>query len=179
MKETTFQTKVRPEKQQAVAEIRERLERSSAVLLTEYRGLKVSELAQLRRALAGAGVEYRVVKNTLTRLATRELGIEGLDELFEGPTALAYCFSDPVTGAKALAGFARDHPALVIKGGLLDNRPLDADAAKGLATVDPLEVSLAKICGGLTSPLSAIAATLEAPLSQIAYVLKTLGERAA
>lgn len=172
-----YEVTVRAEKAAAVQEIKERLGRSAAVLLTEYRGLTVTQLAALRRALQAARVEYRVVKNTLTKRAAAELGISGLDAALEGPTALAYCFEDPVAAAKALASFAREHPALVLKGGLLGSRPLSADEARALSTVDPLDLSLAKICGSLTSSLAAVVGVLEAPLSRIVYVLERVSER--
>lgn len=167
-----YESKVRPEKVEAVREIADMLQKSSVVLLTEYRGLTVQELAELRRSLAQLETSYRVVKNTLARLAARDTGIEGVEDLLEGPTALAYCIGDPVSAAKAIATFARDHPALVVKGGLLEGRLLSADDASGLATVDPVEVSLAKICGLLTAALGQIAGGLEAPLSQILFVLE-------
>lgn len=174
-----YEVKVRPEKADAVRELRDRLERAGTVLLTEYRGLTVGELAALRTELAKADVEYKVAKNTLTRIAATELGIELPTELLEGPTAVAFCYGDPVRAAKALSGFARDHPALVVKGGLLDRRPMDADGAKALATVDPYEVSIGKIAGLLQAPLAQVAGLLQTPIQQIAYVLKTRGEQAA
>ncbi len=167
-----YQTRVRPEKVKVVEEIKERLDKAKATLLTEYRGLTVTELGTLRVELTKADVEYRVAKNTMTRIAAQQLGIDGLDPLCEGPTAIAYCYGDPVVGTKALATFAKDHPTLVIKGGVLEGRVMSADEAQGLATVDPLDVSLAKICGSLTAPLAAIVGTLEAPLRQILFVLE-------
>ena len=172
-----YEVKVRPEKVEAIAKIRDSLQRAGAIVLTEYRGLTVGELAELRSKLADAGVEYRVVKNTLTLRAATELGVDGLDPYLEGPTAVAYCFGDPVSGAKTLSTFADAHPALVVKGGLLDGRVMSAEQTQALAKVDPLDVSLAKICGSLQSPLAAIAATLEAPLGRIVYVLEQLAAR--
>jgi large subunit ribosomal protein L10 len=173
----TYEVKVRPEKVEAIAKIRASLERAGAIVLTEYRGLTVTELAELRTKLAEAQVEYRVVKNTMTRMAAHEIGIEGLDELLEGPTAVAYIFGDPVSGTKALTSFAEDHPALVVKGGLLEREVMSADETQALSKVDPLDVSLAKICGSLQSPLVAIVSTLEAPLGRIVYVLEQLAAR--
>lgn len=172
-----YETKVRPEKVKAVDEIREKLERSGAVMLTEYRGLTVGELAALRTELTRNEVEYRVVKNTLTFRAAEALGMDVPREMLEGPTAVAYCFGDPVQAAKALATFARDHPALVVKGGFMEGRTLSADEAKELASVDSRDVSLAKICGSMTSPLAGIVGVLEAPLSRIVYVLEQLAAR--
>lgn len=172
-----YEVKVRPEKVEAIRVIKESLERAGAVVLTEYRGLTVTELGQLRSKLAEADVEYRVVKNTLTLRAANEIGYEGLEQLLEGPTAVAYCYGDPVSGAKALTTYAEEHPALVVKGGILDGRTMSAEDTQALAKVDPLEMSLAKICGSLTSGLSAIAATLQAPLGRIVYVLEQLAAR--
>ncbi|HVL81383.1 MAG TPA: 50S ribosomal protein L10 [Actinomycetota bacterium] len=173
----TYEVKVRPEKVEAIAKIRDSLERAGAIVLTEYRGLTVGELAELRTKLAESEVEYRVVKNTLTARAAAEIGIEGLDGLLEGPTAVAFLYGDPVSGTKALTTFADDHPALVVKGGLLERRLMSKEETQALAKVDPLDVSLAKICGSLQSPLAAIAATLEAPLGRIVYVLEQLAAR--
>jgi large subunit ribosomal protein L10 len=172
-----YAPKVTPEKSAAVTEIKERLGRSAAVVLTEYRGLTVGELATLRTELAKADVEYRVVKNTLAAIASAELQLAVPQELFEGPTAVAYCFGDPVKAAKTLADFAKDHAALVVKGGILGDKAMSAAETEALAKVDPLEVSLAKICGSLTSPLAAIVGTLEAPLSMIVYVLEQVAAR--
>jgi large subunit ribosomal protein L10 len=177
MTEQGYRARVSPEKAAAVAEIKDRLERAGAVLLTEYRGLTVGELAALRRELSQADVEYRVVKNTLTVRAASELGIEMPRDVLEGPTAVAYCYGDPVRGAKAISTFAREHPALVLKGGLLERRFMTEAEARGLATVDPLEVSLAKIAGSLTGPLTQIVGILEAPVSRIVYVLEQLAAR--
>lgn len=173
---TEHEVKVRPEKTAAIKEISTSLQRAPAVLLTEYRGLTVAELAALRSSLQAAEAEYRVVKNTLTLRAATQAGVEGLDDILQGPTAIAYCYGDPVSGAKALSDFASSHPALVIKGGILDGRVMSATDTQALARVDPREVSLGKICGCLTSGLSAIASTLEAPLSRIVYVLLAKGE---
>lgn len=172
-----YAVKVRPEKVAAVDEIKDALQRAGAVLLTEYRGLTVGELAVLREQLTAAEVSYKVVKNTLASRAAAELGYDVPVDQLEGPTAIAYCYGDPVRGAKVLATFAKDHPALVVKGGILEGRAMSADDAKGLATVDPLELSLAKICGSLTSPLAGIVGVLEAPVSRIAYVLEQLAAR--
>lgn len=167
-----YQVKVRPEKVRVVDEIKEQLEASSAVVLTEYRGLTVQELAALREELRKSEVSYKVVKNTLTRFAVTDLGLGELEALLEGPTAIAYVAGDPVAAAKTLATFAKDHPALVIKGGVLEGRVMTADETEALAKVDSREVSLAKIAGGLTAPLQAIVGILEAPLQRILFVLE-------
>lgn len=172
-----YEVKVRPEKVEAIGQIRDSLSKAGAIVLTEYRGLTVGELAELRQKLSQAEVEYRVVKNTLTLRAAKEIGLEGLEGILEGPTAVAYIYGDPVSGTKAVTTFADDHPALVVKGGLLDGQFMTADETQALAKVDPLDVSLAKICGSLQAPVAAIAATLEAPIGTIVYVLEQLAAR--
>lgn len=171
-----YETKIRPDKVAAVEEIKGDLERAETIVLTEYRGLSVSQLAELRQNLADADARYRVVKNSLARLAARELGWNELDDLFAGPTALAYCYGDPVVGAKALTDFADEHPALVIKGGVLEGRIISGDEAQGLAKVDPLEVSLGKINRTLTSAAQAMVMSLQSALRSIAFTLQQVAE---
>src|SRR5882672_8801571 len=117
---------VRPDKAAAVAEIPERFRGSSASVITEYRGLTVSQLSELRRAL-GDSASYRVAKNTLVKRAAADAGVAGLDELLVGPTAIAFVTGEPVDAAKALRNFAMDNKGLVIKGGVMDGRPLSTD----------------------------------------------------
>jgi large subunit ribosomal protein L10 len=164
----------RPEKVAVVDEVRERLASSSAVLLTEYRGLKVSELAELRRSLRAAGGDYKVYKNTLVRFAVRDAGIEGVEELLVGPTALAFVEGDAAAVAKALRDYGRTNPALVLKGGLLGAKALSADDAKALADLPSREVLLARLAGGLAAPLQQFAGLLQALPRNMAYGLKAL-----
>jgi len=164
----------RPEKVAVVDEVRERLSSSSAVLLTEYRGLKVSELAELRRNLRTAGGDYKVYKNTLVRFAVRELGIEGVEELLVGPTALAFVDGDAAAVAKALRDYGRTNPALVLKGGVLGSKTLTADEAKALADLPSREVLLARLAGGLAAPLQQFAGLLQALPRNMAYGLQAL-----
>lgn len=170
----------RAEKVAVVDEVRERFEGASAALLTEYRGLNVTALAELRRALREAGSEYKVYKNTLVRLATRDAGLE-LDELLTGPTAIAFVgqrpdgsAGDAVTVAKALRDFGRTNPALVVKGGVMSGAPLTADQAKALADIEPREVLLSRLAGGLAAPMVQFAGLLEALPRNFAYGLKAL-----
>jgi large subunit ribosomal protein L10 len=170
----------RAEKVAVVTEVRERFEGSSAALLTEYRGLNVGALADLRRALRDAGSEYKVYKNTLVRFAARDAGLE-LDELLTGPTAIAFVGTRPdgsagdaVTVAKALRDFGRTNPALVIKGGVMAGAPLSADQAKALADIEPREVLLSRLAGGLAAPMVQFAGLLEALPRNFAYGLKAL-----
>lgn len=164
----------RPEKVAVVSEVRERLEAASATILTEYRGLRVADLEHLRQALAAAGGEYKIYKNTLVRRAAHEQGVEGLDPLLEGPTAIAFVRDDVAAVAKVLRDFARTHPALVVKGGLLGESLLDARATTALADLPSREVLLAQIAGALAAPMQRFAALLAAVPQKLAYGLQAL-----
>ena len=163
----------RPEKVAVVEEVRAKLDAADAAVLTEYRGLNVAATAELRRALNEAGGDYKIYKNTLVRIAARELGLE-LDDLLTGPTAIAFVEGDPVNVAKALKDFAKTNPALVIKGGLLGEEVLDAKAMSALADVEPREILLAKLAGALAAPMQQFAGLLEAIPRNFAYGLKAL-----
>ena len=167
----------RPDKAAAVAELTESFRESSAAVLTEYRGLTVAQLKELRRSLAG-NATYAVVKNTLTKIAAREAGVETLEPMLQGPSAVAFVTGDPVVVAKGLRDFAKAHPLLVVKGGVLDGRPLTADEVRKLADLESREVLLAKLAGGLNAPAQKLASTLAAPLSQFARVLGALAAKA-
>jgi large subunit ribosomal protein L10 len=143
----------RPEKVQAVQEITESFKGAQAALLTEYRGLTVGEIAEVRVALRAANAEYRVLKNTLTRIAVREVGLEELVEMLTGPTAVAFIRGDAVDAAKALDDAAKKFPVLVIKGGVLDGKIMDADQAQALAKVEPRDVQLTKIAIMMNQPI--------------------------
>jgi large subunit ribosomal protein L10 len=164
----------RPEKVAVVDEVRERLSSSSAALLTEYRGLKVGDLAELRRALRPAGGDFKIYKNTLVRFAVRELDVEGVEELLIGPTAIAFVDGDAAAVAKALRDYARTNPALVVKGGILGDKALTADEARALADLPSREVLLARFAGGLAAPLQQFAGLLQALPRNFAYGLKAL-----
>ena len=166
----------RPEKVAVVDEVRQRLSDAPAALLTEYRGLKVGELAQLRRNLREAGGDYKIYKNTLVRFAAKDLGLE-LEELLTGPTAIAFAREDAVGVAKALRDFGRTNPNLVVKGGVLGSRALSADQARALADVPPREVLLARLAGGLAAPLQQLAGLLQALPRNLAYGLSALIEQ--
>lgn len=163
----------RPDKVAVVDEVRGKLEESNAAVLTEYRGLNVSATADLRRALRDAGGEYKIYKNTLVRIAARDLGLE-LDDLLTGPTAIAFVTGDAVGVAKALQDFAKTNPALVVKGGLLGDQVLSDKDVKALADLEPREVLLAKFAGLLAAPLQNMANLLEALPRNFAYGLKAL-----
>jgi large subunit ribosomal protein L10 len=164
----------RPEKVAAVAEIRERLTKSDAAVLTEYRGLKVSELAALRGALRPAGTDFKIFKNTLARRAAEEAGLGELVPMLEGPTAIAFVKGDAVIAAKALRDFGRTNAALVVKGGLLGTDVLDAADVTALADVAPRDVLLARIAGGFQAPMVKAAGLFQAFTRNMAYGIKAL-----
>jgi len=164
----------RPEKVAAVAEIRERLTESDAAVLTEYRGLKVSELAELRGALRPAGTDFKIFKNTLARRAAEEAGLAELVPMLEGPTAIAFVKGDAVIAAKALRDFGRTNAALVVKGGLLGTNVLAAADVTALADVAPREVLLARLAGGFQAPMVKAAGLFSAFTRNMAYGLKAL-----
>jgi len=167
----------RPDKAAAVTELAEKFSSSQGAVLTEYRGLTVKALKELRRNL-GDDATYAVSKNTLTTIAAREAGVEGVEEHLVGPTAIAFIDGDPVTVAKGLRDFARQNPLLVIKGGVLDGKSLSADEVKKLADLESREVLLAKVAGGMQGVLQQAISLVAAPLSQAARVFAAL-EKAA
>lgn len=164
------------EKLRAVAEIRERFAESNATVITEYRGLTVKQIGDLRRAL-GRDTTYAVVKNTLTKRAAADAGVPVDESLLVGPTAIAFVKGDPVAAAKGLRDFAKANPLLVVKGGVLDGKPLSpADIAK-IADLESREVLLAKLAGALKALPTRAAGLFQAPLSQMARLAKALEER--
>ena len=167
----------RADKQAAVAEIVESFNDAAGAVLTEYRGLTVKELQDLRRSL-GENADYAVVKNTLAKLAATEAGISGFDELLTGPTAIAFIKGDVVEAAKGLRDFAKANPALVIKGGILDGKPLDAKEITKLASLESREVLLAKLAGAMLASLSQAVYLLNAPLAQAARLAGALQAKA-
>jgi large subunit ribosomal protein L10 len=164
----------REDKVAEVAEIRERLAGSAATLLTHYRGLTVKELKQLRRELSASSAELRVVKNTLAKRAAADAGIEGLDDLLEGPTSLVFCAEDPVGPAKALKRFSKDHPDLVIRGGYLDGAVMGPEDAMRLADLASREELLARLAGLMQGALAGFARLLQAPLAHQARLIQAL-----
>jgi large subunit ribosomal protein L10 len=167
----------RPDKAAAVAELTEAFRDSSAAVLTEYRGLTVAELKELRRTLAG-NATYAVVKNTLTKIAAREAGIETFESLLEGPSAIAFVSGDAVEVAKGLRSFGREHPHLVVKAGILDGKPLTADEIRKLADLESREVLLAKLAGGFNAAAQQLVTVLAAPMRQLAQLLGALQAKA-
>jgi large subunit ribosomal protein L10 len=169
---------VRPDKGDTVAELTESFTSSTAAVLTEYRGLTVKQITDLRVAL-GDDTTYSVVKNTLTKIAAGNAGLEGLDALLSGPTAVAFVNGDPVTAAKALRDFAKANPALVVKGGVMDGKALTADEIKKLADLESREVLLAKLAGAMKASLTQAVYLFAAPLSQAARAMGALEAKAA
>ena len=167
----------RAEKQAAVAEIVESFNDSAGAVLTEYRGLTVKELQDLRRSL-GEHADYAVVKNTLAKLAAKDAGIDGFDDLLTGPTAIAFINGDVVEAAKGLRDFAKANPTLVIKGGVLDGKPLDAKEVAKLADLESREVLLGKLAGAMLASLSQAVYLLNAPLAQAARLAGALQAKA-
>src|SRR5689334_4101212 len=170
--------KIRLDKPRAVTELSEHFRGSSATLLTEYRGLTVAQITELRRSL-GAGTKYEVAKNTLAKRAAADAGIAGLDALFTGPTALAFVSGDPVEAAKGLREFAKTHPALVIKGGVFEGKPISAAEVAKIAELESRDVLLAKLAGAMKANLSKAAALFQAPLSKAARTVAALQDKRA
>ena len=164
---------IRADKAGAVAELTENFRNSPATVLTEYRGLTVAQLTELRRSL-GRTTSYTVAKNTLAKRAATEAGIDGLDALFTGPTALAFVSGDVVEAAKGLREFAKANPQLVIKGGVFEGKPISAAEVTKLADLESREVLLAKLAGGMKANLSKAAALFQAPLAQAVRTVDAL-----
>ena len=167
----------RPEKQAAVAELVDSFNASAGAVLTEYRGLTVKELQDLRRAL-GENATYAVVKNTLTKIAAKEAGVEGFDDLLNGPTAIAFINGDVVEAAKGLRDFAKANPTLVIKGGYMDGKALDAKEVAKLADLESRDVLMGKLAGAMLASLSQAVYLLNAPLAQAARLAGALEAKA-
>jgi large subunit ribosomal protein L10 len=162
----------RPDKVAVVEEVRDKLRDADAAVLTEYRGLTVSELAQLRGTLRPSSTEYKVFKNSLARRAAEAAGLNDLLPWLEGPVAIAFVHGDAVIAAKALRDFGRTNPALVIKGGLLGPRVLSGAEVESLAEIQPRDVLLARLAGGFQAPLTKAAGLFQAFTRNLAYGLQ-------
>ena len=161
------------EKSAVIAEMTENFRKSTATVMTEYRGLTVTQLKELRRAL-GPTTTYSVVKNTLSRLAAKAAGVEGLDDMLKGPSAIAFIEGDAVESAKGLKNFAKDNPALVIKGAYMDGKVLSPKEILRLADLESREVLLAKLAGAMNASLSQAVYLFAAPLAKTARALGAL-----
>ena len=168
----------RPDKAAAVAELSERFSSSAGVVLTEYRGLSVKALGELRRTL-GDDATYAVSKNTLTTIAAREAGVSGIEDQLVGPTAIAFISGDPVNVAKGLRDFGRANPLLIIKGGVLEGKVITPEEVRRLADLESREVLLAKVAGGMQGILQQAISLISAPLSQAARLIAALEQAAA
>ena len=164
----------RPEKVAVVAEVTEKLAKADAVLLTEYRGMTVAQLASLRRALRPIGAEYKVYKNTLVRRAADEAGFADLNEQLVGPTAITFVTGDVAAAAKALRDFGRTNPLLVIKGGALGTKVVSDADVQALADLPSRDVLLAQLAGAFQAPMTKMAGLLQALPRNFAYGLKAL-----
>ena len=167
----------RPDKVAVVEEITAKLNEARAVFVSEYRGMTVGQLADLRTPLRAAGAEHKVYKNTLARLAATAAGLDGLNEHLTGPTALTFVTEDSVAAAKALVDQAKANPLLVIKGGMLGDSPMSADDVKALASLPSREELLARLAGGLQAPLVKTAGLLQALPRKFAYGLNALVQK--
>jgi large subunit ribosomal protein L10 len=166
----------RPDKAADVAELTENFRSSNGAVLTEYRGLTVAQLRELRTAL-GDDVNYAVVKNTLTKIAAKDAGVESFDSLLQGPSAIAFIKGDPVVAAKGLRDFAKANPLLVIKGGVLDGKALNSDEINKLADLESREVLLSKLAGAMKAAPQQAVSLFAAPLSQAARLFAALQDK--
>jgi large subunit ribosomal protein L10 len=166
----------RPDKAADVAELTENFRSSNGAVLTEYRGLTVAQLRELRTAL-GDDVNYAVVKNTLTKIAAKDAGVESFDSLLQGPSAIAFIKGDPVVAAKGLRDFAKANPLLVIKGGVLEGKALGSDEINKLADLESREVLLAKLAGAMKAAPQQAVSLFAAPLSQAARLFAALQDK--
>ncbi|MBI2914538.1 MAG: 50S ribosomal protein L10 [Firmicutes bacterium] len=161
-------------KEDAVGALAEKLGRARAVLVTDYRGLNVASLTELRRKLREAGTEYKVAKNTLLCLAVRRVGVETLEDLLTGPTGVVFSYGDPAVAAKVLSDFARDHKELELKGGLLGHVPMDEGRIRMLAELPPREVLLARVAGGFQAPLCGLVNVLSGTVRGLVVALEAI-----
>lgn len=170
---------VTAEKQSIVAELQEKFSATKGAVLTNYRGLTVAQDTKLRAKLREAGVEYRVVKNTMARIAAREAGIEGLDEHLEGPTAIAFSVTDPVAPARVISDFVKEHKlkALEVKAGLVEGKVIDAAGVKALANLPSREVLIAQVLAGMQSPIVGFVNVLQGSIRNLVYALDAVRQQ--
>lgn len=166
----------REKKQQIVEELTALLQESQGIILTDYRGLNVNEMMRLRRQLRREGVVFRVVKNTLTKLALQQAGLPAPDDLLEGPTAIAFLAQDVSGPAKTLLDFAKESGILTIKGGLIGSTVMDAEAARALARLPSRDVLLAQLVASIQGPMVNLAGILMAPMRDLVHVLEARAE---
>lgn len=167
----------RPEKEAVVQEIKEKLQSAKSVILTDYRGLNFEQLTELRKKLRDQSVEYKVFKNTLARIAAKELELTELENYLVGPTAMAISYEDPIAPAKTLVDFAKAAKLLELKGGVVEGIVVNAERAKALADMPPKETLLAMFMGGLKSPLYGLAGSLNGIVRGLAVALGQVAEQ--
>lgn len=165
------------QKQVIINEIKEAYENSQSVVLVEYRGLDVAEITELRSNYRNANVNYKVYKNTMMKLAFKELGIEEFNEYLTGPNAVAFSTEDAVAGAKVSNDFAKDHENLVIKAGIVDGKVIGVEEVKALASLPSKEVLIAQVLGTLNAPISGFANVLQGTIRQAVYALNAVKEK--
>jgi len=164
----------RKAKEEFIEEMARELEQAELIIAADYRGLNVASVTELRRRLKAEDCRYRVVKNTLTRLACQKIGMTGLETFLEGPTAVAYTSADPVGAARVFLDFGREHEALAIKGGLLSGQPLTPEEIKALGEIPPREILLAQVCGAFRAPLAGLVNVLQGNICQLVYALNAV-----
>jgi large subunit ribosomal protein L10 len=167
----------RPEKVAIVEELKDKLTQAQAVVLTDYRGLNVQEITELRKQLREAGIEYKVVKNTLTTRAANEVDLPELAQYLAGPTAIAFGFDEPVSAAKILNEFARTHKALEIKGGVLEGRVIGVEEVRALADLPSREQLLGMVARAMQGPIAGMAIALSGVIRGLAYALNAVREQ--
>lgn len=168
---------IRQEKEKIVQQIKADLESAKVIVLTDYRGLTVAQMNDLRNILREEGIKYKVVKNTLTRFAAREAGFNELEKYMEGPIAIAYGYDDPVVPLRVLVKFAKKNEALTLKGGVLEKMVLDEKNLRVLSDLPPREVLLSTVLGSFQSPISGLLNVMQGNLRNLAYVLQAVKEK--
>jgi large subunit ribosomal protein L10 len=159
--------------------VKEKLSRSKSIVITDYRGLTVAEMTDLRARLRNEGVEYKIVKNRLAKIALRDSGLNTMDEYLKGTTAIAFGVNDPVSPAKVLSAYAKDNDKLKLVAGLMDDRVLDLKSLQELATLPSREVLLSRMLGSLTSPIQKVAYGLNQTVARVAYAFDAVGRKKA
>lgn len=167
------------EKELFVQQVAEKMETAKSMVIADYRGLNVEQITELRKKLREAGVEYRVIKNTMTRLAARQVGIDGLDEILVGPNAIAFSMEDAVSAAKTLVDFAKDHDDLQIKAGILDKNLISSEKVEELAQIPPRDVLLSMVLRGFQGPISGLVNVLQGNIRNLVQVLSAIQEQKA
>ncbi|MGB4503303.1 MAG: 50S ribosomal protein L10 [Syntrophaceticus sp.] len=167
------------EKKKIVAELEEKLKTSKAAVFTDYKGIKVDEATNLRRSCRDAGVEFKVVKNTLTKIAAENSGIPDISQFLEGPTAIAFSLEDPVAPAKTLMDFVKKNRKLEIKGGLIEGEVVGSSSIKALAELPSRDVLVSMVLRGLNGPLTGLCGVLQGPIRKLVYALKAVQDQKA